>query len=71
MRFINNDNNTEISVEQVKGFGKKPGLWIKKEIDGVTTLVKMATFSNDKTAEEFVEYFTKFLTFEKERGGII
>lgn len=49
-----------IDVDQVNGFGKNPSLWIKSPPDG-NTFLKVASFANEKKAEMFVKYLTKFL----------
>ena len=46
-----------ISVEQVDGFGKRPGLWI----GNVGKLVKVASFNNFEHATQFEEWLTSFL----------
>ena len=51
-----------ISVEQVDGFGKNPGLWI--ECNNVA--VKVASFGNAEKAELFQNYLAWLLTNEKE-----
>ena len=41
-----------ISVEQINGFGKNPGLWIHKG----NSAIKMASFGSKEKAEEFIRY---------------
>lgn len=52
----------EISVEQIDGFGKNPGLWIKTEPN---TLVKVASFGSKEKADTFEQYLTEFLIGHK------
>ena len=60
----------EISIEQVEGFGKNPGLWItEKNENGVSVMKKVASFSNERAAELFSEYFKAFLTLDTSKGG--
>lgn len=60
----------EISIEIIEGFGKKPGLWItEKDENGVSVLKKVASFSNERAAERFAEYFKAFLTIDTSKGG--
>lgn len=51
-----------VSVEQVVGFGKNPGLWI--QCGNIS--VKVASFGNAEKAELFMEYLDWLLTNEKE-----
>lgn len=46
-----------ISVEQMDGFGKRPGLWI----GNVGQLVKVASFNSFEHASLFEEWLTSFL----------
>lgn len=46
-----------ISVEQINGFGKNPGLWIYKG----NTAEKMASFGSAEKAEKFVRYLDYLL----------
>ena len=41
-----------ISVEQINGFGKNPGLWIHKG----NQAIKMASFGSFEKAETFMKY---------------
>ena len=49
-------NGEIIAIEQINGFGKKTALWIGNR--GVLT--KVATFRNDKSADDFTEYLRRF-----------
>ena len=55
---IVSSNGLEIIIEQVDGFGKNPGLWIKLENDNAR--VKLASFGSEKKDEMFVDYLAKF-----------
>jgi hypothetical protein len=46
-----------ISVEQINGFGKNPGLWVHKG----NTAVKMASFGSFEKAEQFMRYLDYML----------
>ena len=41
-----------ISVEQIDGFGKNPGLWIRHD----NVWIKVASFGNKRKADKFIEY---------------
>lgn len=49
-------NGEIIAIEQVNGFGKKPSLWIGKRGE----FTKVASFRNDKSADDFTEYLRRF-----------
>lgn len=49
-------NGEIIAVEQIDGFGKKPSLWISKE--GI--FIKVASFRNEESANDFTEYLKRF-----------
>ena len=51
--------NYAISIEQVDGFGIKPGLWVFDS--GTNTFVKVASFGSTKKAEEFRQYLDYLL----------
>lgn len=51
-----------ISIEQIDGFGKRPGLWIRHGY----TMVKMASFGSEEKAKIFKQYLDYLLTNEKE-----
>lgn len=46
-----------ISVEQIDGFGKNPGLWIHRG----NTATKMASFGSEEKANLFVKYLDYML----------
>lgn len=46
-----------ISVSQINGFGKNPGLWIHHD----NKAIKMASFGSQKKAEQFIKYLDYFL----------
>ena len=46
-----------ISVEQIDGFGKNPGLWIHKGNEAI----KMASFGSIEKAERFMKYLDYLL----------
>lgn len=46
-----------ISVEQIDGFGKNPGLWIHKGNEAI----KMASFGSVEKAERFMKYLDYLL----------
>ena len=52
-------NDISISVEQVEGFGKNPGLWIGTEIPN--QLVKVASFGNERKARLFCKWLSYLL----------
>lgn len=52
-------NDILISVEQVEGFGKNPGLWIGTE--SPNQLVKVASFGNDQKARLFCKWLSYLL----------
>ena len=56
VRFIS-PTGLVIRVAQYDGFGKKTGLWIEPEKNKI---VKVASFSNEKAANAFIDYLTKF-----------
>lgn len=39
------------SVEQIDGFGKNPGLWVKSQTDNA--LIKVASFGSQEKADMF------------------
>lgn len=41
-----------ISISQVDGFGKRPGLWVKDK----NRMIKVASFGSDEKARLFIEY---------------
>ena len=45
-----------IVIEQVEGFGKRPGLWVLKG----NTQMKMASFGSEEKAKEFEKYLKYF-----------
>jgi len=45
-----------IAIEQVDGFGKNPSLWIGT----YGSFTKVASFRNDKSADDFTEYLRRF-----------
>lgn len=47
-----------ISVEQVNGFGKKPGLWVGNGNE----LVKVASFGSAEKAEMFCKHLREMLS---------
>ena len=49
--------NYKISIEQIDGFGKNPGLWIHKGNEAF----KMASFGSFEKAELFCEFMEYFL----------
>lgn len=51
--------NTVISVEQIDGFGKNPGLWIGSENE----LVKVASFGSKDKADNFCKWLEYFLDY--------
>ncbi len=51
-----------IAVEQIDGFGKKPGLWIHHG----NQAIKMASFGSEEKAKIFKQYLDYLLTNEKE-----
>lgn len=48
-------NDVSISVEQINGFGKNPGLWIGT--DNPNQMVKVASFGNEDKAKLFCKWF--------------
>lgn len=66
MKF-DNGNGCEIIIEQIYGFGKKPGLWIKVKDNA---RIKLASFGSEEKAEMFVEYMIKFLELESKTHEI-
>ena len=52
-------NGVIISVEQIDGFGKNPGLWIGTE--DPNQLVKVASFGSEDKAKLFCKWF-EYLT---------
>lgn len=55
-----------ITVEQIDGFGKRPGLWIRRG----NTMRKMASFGSEEKAKIFEQYLDYLLTNEKEPEDI-
>ena len=49
--------NYKISIEQIDGFGKNPGLWIHRGNEAF----KMASFGSFEKAELFCEFMEYFL----------
>lgn len=45
-----------ISVEQIDGFGKNPGLWIGKKSEAGNWLSKVASFGNEQRAQDFCDW---------------
>ena len=58
LRFIKG-TKLEISIEQIDGFGKNPGLWIRSEKENAS--IKVASFGSKEKADMFVDYMKKFL----------
>lgn len=54
-----------ISIETVKGFGKKPQLWIACG----NQMRKVASFSSNKAAEDFQDILEYFFGDKLEKGG--
>lgn len=48
-------NGVIISIEQIPGFGKKPGLWIGTE--NPNQMLKVASFGSDDKAKQFCKWF--------------
>ena len=63
MRYMRGDYG--ISVEQIDGFGKNPGLWIHHG----NTAVKMASFGSEEKAERFVKYLDYLLLINGKEPG--
>ena len=60
-------NGAVISVEQINGFGKNPGLWVGSEDQN--TLYKVASFGSVDKAQMFCswfEYFTRISDIKPE-----
>lgn len=45
-----------ISVEQIDGFGKKPGLWIGKKSETENWQGKVASFGSEQRAQDFCDW---------------
>lgn len=45
-----------ISVEQIEGFGKNPGLWIGKISEAENWLSKVSSFGNEQRAQDFCDW---------------
>ena len=52
-------NDVLISVEDIEGFGKNPGLWIGTK--DPNQLVKVASFGNEDKAMLFCKWFEYFV----------
>lgn len=50
----------EISVEQIDGFGKNPGLWIKSLAEE-NAMIKVASFGSFEKAQIFEMHLQKLL----------
>lgn len=45
-----------ISVKQIDGFGKKPGLWIGKHSETKNWQGKVASFGSEERAQDFCDW---------------
>ena len=45
-----------ISVEQIDGFGKKPGLWLGKKSETENWQGKVASFGSEQSAKDFCDW---------------
>ena len=59
--------NEIVSVEQIDGFGKMPGLWIGTEKPN--ELLKVASFGSVEKAEKFCKWFEYMIGLEDHRQG--
>ena len=58
--------NVSISVEQVDGFGKKPGLWIGAD----NQMVKVASFGSIDKAFTFCKWLEYLLGFSNDEQEV-
>ena len=61
-------NDVLISVEQIDGFGKNPGLWIGTE--NPNQMVKVASFRNEDMAKTFCKWFEYMAMINRDREGV-
>ena len=61
-------NDVSISVEQIDGFGKNPGLWIGT--DNPNQIVKVASFGNEDKAKLFCKWFEYITGINPDRAGV-
>ena len=54
MKYSRNDVGINISIEQVDGFGKNPGLWIGTDFPNQS--IKVASFGSEKKAKQFIQW---------------
>lgn len=58
----------KISVEQIDGFGKNPGLWIGT--DAPNQMVKMASFGSEDKAQMFCKWLEFIIGLNTDRKAI-
>ena len=61
-------NDVMISVEQIDGFGKNPGLWIGTE--NPNQMVKVASFRNEDMAQMFCKWLEYILRLNTDREAV-
>lgn len=57
-----------ISVEQIDGFGKEPGLWIGTE--SPNTRVKVASFGSEDKARLFIKWLDYIIGVTDDEGSV-
>ena len=66
-KVFKSSNGMEIIIDQVDGFGKNPGLWVKQPDSNVR--IKMASFGSEKKAKIFILYLAEFCGAVYEPNG--
>lgn len=61
-------NGIIIGIQQVDGFGKRPGLWIGAEKPFM--LVKVASFSNNESAKKFGDWLDYIIGFSNDKSKL-
>lgn len=61
-------NDVMISVEQIDGFGKNPGLWIGTE--NPNQMVKVASFRNEDMARTFCKWLEYVAMIDTDRTKV-